>query len=176
MEFGITIPLQRHLRRPRPEYGEVEDLFFCWETHRVALGGADVLLLVNASNRFAAFAVMQPGDWRIWEDGALASIRAALAYAGFDGQTIDAYLFFGGAPLITRTHGRRPVAFLNVLVEKLLSLPLDSLVDSSEPFPRALCRIANEELRCRATGFEGLGQPAARFEADLRRVGIVSLA
>lgn len=28
MEFGITIPLQRHLRLPRPAYGEVDDLAF----------------------------------------------------------------------------------------------------------------------------------------------------
>lgn len=175
MEFGITIPLQRHLRLPRPAYGEVDDLAFCWEAHRVLLGGADVLLLVNASSRFAAFACMQPGDWRCWQDTALAALRAALADAGFDAPMIDAYLFFGGAPAVTRTHGRRPVAFLNVLVEKLLSLPL-SLDARGEPFPLEACRIANEQLRCKAAGFEGLGLPSERFAADLERLGIGSPA
>ncbi|MFR1639044.1 MAG: hypothetical protein ACLSVD_07615 [Eggerthellaceae bacterium] len=50
----------------RPPYGEVDDLLFCWEAHRIALGGCDMLLLANASNRFAAFACMQPGEWRDW--------------------------------------------------------------------------------------------------------------
>lgn len=174
MEFGITIPLQRHLRLPRPAYGEVDDLAFCWEAHRVLFGAADVLLLVNASSRFAAFARMQPGDWRCWQDAALAALRAALADAGVDVSTIDAYLFFGGAPSVTRTHGRRPVAFLNVLVERLL--PLSPSLDMREPFPLEACRIANEQLRCRAAGFEGLGLPSERFAADLERLGIGSSA
>ena len=53
--------MQRHVGLPRPPYGEVDDLLFCWEAHRIALGGCDMLLLANASNRFAAFACMQPG-------------------------------------------------------------------------------------------------------------------
>ncbi len=172
MELGITIPLQRHLRLPRPPYGEVDDLLFCWEAHRTELGGCDMLLLANASNRFAAFACMQPGEWRDWERVALAALRASLAASGFDEDVIDAYLFFGGAAHVTRTHGRRPVAFLNVLVDKLLSLPLPLPSDEGAPFPRELCRLANERTACRAAGFEGLGLPAERFAADLKRLGI----
>ena len=122
MQLGITIPLQRHLRLARPPYGEPEEPLFCWEAHRVALGGADVLLLANACNRFAAFACMQPGDWRDWEAVALAALRASLAASGFDEDAIGAYRFFAGAAEVTRTHGRRSVAFMNVLVDKLLAL------------------------------------------------------
>lgn len=172
MEFGVTIPLQRHLRLARPPYGEIDDLAFCWEAHRVLLGGCDVLLLANASNRFAAFAVMQPGEWRDWQGAALAALRASLSTCGFDERAIDAYLFFGGAADVTRTHGRRPVAFLNVLVDKLLALPLS--LDPREPFPLDLCRLANERMACRAASFEGLGLPAERFAADLARLGIGS--
>ncbi len=171
VQLGITIPLQRHLRLARPPYGEPDDLAFCWEAHRAALGGADVLLLANASNRFAAFACMQPADWRDWEAVALAAMRASLATCGFDDRAIDAYLFFAGAPEVTRTHGRRPVAFLNVLVDKLLRLPL-ALDAAAEPFPLELCRLVNEHMPCKAAGFEGLGLPAERFAADLARLGI----
>ena len=139
MEFGITIPMQRHVGLPRPPYGEVDDLLFCWEAHRIALGGCDMLLLANASNRFAAFACMQPGEWRDWERSAVSALRASLAACGFAEGSIDAYLFFGGIPVVTRTHGRRPVAFMNVLVDKLLPLALPLPSDEGEPFPHELC-------------------------------------
>ncbi|MBC2889757.1 DUF6933 domain-containing protein [Gordonibacter massiliensis (ex Traore et al. 2017)] len=168
MQLGITIPLQRFLRLPRPPYGEVDDLFFCWEAHRVTLGGRDVLLLANAGNRFAAAACMQPADWRAWEDVAVEAIRRALAASGLGEREIGAYLFFAGAPEVTRTHGRRPVAFLNVLVDKLLAFPFDA--DCA--FPADLCRFANERLPGKAAMFEGAGLAAERFAQDVRRVGI----
>ena len=172
MEFGITIPMQRHVGLPRPPYGEVDDLLFCWEAHRIALGGCDMLLLANASTRFAAFACMQPGEWRDWERSAVSALRASLAACGFAEGSIDAYLFFGGIPVVTRTHGRRPVAFMNVLVDKLLPLALPLPSDEGEPFPHELCRLANEHMACKAAGFEGIGLPAERFAADLARLGI----
>lgn len=167
MQLGITIPLQRFLCRRRPEYGEVDDFFFCWEAHRVVLDGTDVLLLANASNRFAALSCLQPGDWRVWEDVALKSVRRALLASGFDGRAADAYLFFAGAPEVTRTHGRRPVAFLNVLVDKLLAAPVR--VDRSCVFQSALSRFANEQLPCKAASFEGLGVAVERFADDMAR-------
>lgn len=35
MQLGITIPLQKYLNLPKKSYGEPEDLFFCWEIHRI---------------------------------------------------------------------------------------------------------------------------------------------
>ncbi len=170
MQLGTTIPLQRFLRLRRPPYGEVDDLFFCWEAHRVLLGAADVLVAVNASNRFAAVACMQPSDWLDWEGAAVAAMREALAASGFGQKQVDAYLFFAGLPDVTKTHGRRPVAFLNVLVDKLLACSIP--VDRAALVQPALCRFANEGLCCRAAGFEGSGIPAERFAADLKRLGI----
>ena len=109
-----------------------------------------MLLLANASNRFAAFACMQPGEWRDWERSAVSALRASLAACGFAEGSIDAYLFFGGIPVVTRTHGRRPVAFMNVLVDKLLPLALPLPSDEGEPFPHELCRLANEASRVSA--------------------------
>lgn len=171
MQLGITIPLQRFLRLPRPPYGDPDDLLFCWEAHRVQLGGCDVLLAANASNRFLAAACMQPGDWLMWEDVAAASIRDALAASGFDGRKADAYLFFAGASEVTRTHGRRPVAFLNVLVDKLLEAG-PAHVDPGSASQPELCRLANERMSGKAANFEGVGLPAERFAEDLRRLGI----
>ena len=162
--------MQRHVGLPRPPYGEVDDLLFCWEAHRIALGGCDMLRLANASNRFAAFACMQLGEWRDWERSAVLALRASLAACGFAEGSIDAYLFFGGIPVVTRTHGRRPVAFMNVLVDKLLPLALP--LPSAGVCEAVLPRLANEHMACKAAGFEGIGRPAERFAADLARLGI----
>ena len=43
--------------------------------------------------------------------------KRQLAACGFDEDAIGAYRFLAGAPEVTRTHGRRPVAFMNVLVD-----------------------------------------------------------
>ena len=104
-------------------------------------------------------------------DVALAALHASLAACGFDEDAIGAYRFLAGAPEVTRTHGRRPVAFMNVLVDKLLALPL-ALDAAGDPFPAELCRLANERMPCKAAGFEGLGLPAGRFAADLARLGL----
>lgn len=170
MQFGMTIPLQRFLRRAQPPYGEPDDLAFCWETHRVVLDGQDVLLLVNASSRFLAAACMQPADWCMWEDVAAASIRAALLASGFSEHAADAYAFFGGTPEVTKTHGRRPVAFLNVLVDQLMVAPV--CVDAACMVQLDLCRFANEHLAGKAAGFEGVGFAAERFAQDVRRLGL----
>ena len=149
--------MQRHVGLPRPPYGEVDDLLFCWEAHRIALGGCDMLLLANASNRFAAFACMQPGEWRDWERSAVSALRASLAACGFAEGSIDAYLFFGGIPVVTRTHGRRPVAFMNVLVDKLLPLALPLPSDEGEPFRTSCSASPTSVWRAR--------RPASRVSA-----------
>ena len=75
-----------------------------------------------------------------------------------------------GVP-VPRRRGRGPVAFTNVLVDKLLALPL-ALDAAADPFPAELCHLANERMPCKAAGFEGLGLPVERFIADLARLGI----
>ena len=52
MQLGITIPLQKYLNLPKQSYGEPEDLFFCWEIHRILYQGRDMMIAVNANNRF----------------------------------------------------------------------------------------------------------------------------
>ena len=38
MQFGITIPLQKHLKIKTLPYGEQADLFYCWEVIMTAEG------------------------------------------------------------------------------------------------------------------------------------------
>jgi len=65
LQLGLTIPLQKFLGLPKPPYGELCDLFFCWELHKVPDVSRSTLIAVNASNRFAlVFMGMRAGSWR----------------------------------------------------------------------------------------------------------------
>lgn len=46
MQFGITIPLQKHLKIKTLPYGEQADLFYCWELHTIRLQGKNMLAAV----------------------------------------------------------------------------------------------------------------------------------
>ena len=39
MELGITIPLERFLKRSSPPYGAETDRRFCWDLHVIDLRG-----------------------------------------------------------------------------------------------------------------------------------------
>ncbi len=148
-----------------------DEPLFCWEAHRAALGGGDVLLLANARNRFAAFACMQPGDWRDWErrGRGVAHLACSLRVRrGFDRRV----------PVLRRDSGRdahaRPASrrVHERAGGQAAAAPACPPSDEGEPFPHELCRLANEHMACKAAGFEGLGRPAERFAADLARLGI----
>ena len=65
-------------------------------------------------------------------------------------ETADALA--AGEPVRTRTHGRRPVAFLNRAWEDVLSA--DLLADQSQQRQPLLNSAVNDGL-CRCAGFEG---------------------
>lgn len=65
MQLGITIPLHKYLNLPKQSYGEPEDLFFCWEIHRLLYHGRNMMIAVNANNRFGvALADITVCDWK----------------------------------------------------------------------------------------------------------------
>ena len=79
-------------------------------------------------------------------------IRLGLLDAGLEAETVDAYLTAAGEPVLTRTHGRRPVAFLNRAWEDVLAL--DMCLDLSAQAQPLLDHAVN--LRpSRCAGFEG---------------------
>ena len=113
MELGLTFPLQRFLKQ-KTDYGTQPDRRYCWDAHVIDLRGRKSLLAVHCHSRytFVCFDV-PPLAWRdlpvLFETG----LRDSLTAAGFAQSVIDDYLSRAGALSLTRTHGRREVAFLN---------------------------------------------------------------
>lgn len=171
MELGITIPLQRQLGLSAPSYGTEAEMFYCWELHGILLQGCKTLAAVNASNCFTvAVCHLQGSDWKRYPEMAVTGIREALAAEGYTEEEIGLYFQQAGAPLVTKTHGRRPVAGLNRMMNFLWAAPME--IDDDRNYQRSHCHFANSSV-CRAAGFDDRATPSEFLECDMKRCGII---
>ncbi len=121
MQLGITIPLQKHLKIGDLSYGAPLDLFFCWELHTIVFHGKNALVAVNANNRFFLLMTdMKAADWNAISHRFLEALRLGFSSVGYTKDQVDAYLQMAGSPVMTRTHGRKPVAGLNRAINQLM--------------------------------------------------------
>lgn len=166
MELGVTFPLQRFLKRKPPAYGTQPDRRLCWDLHVIDLRGRRCLLAVHCHSRytFVRFDVT-PFQWAdlpgLFREGLFDSLTAA----GFPQAQAEAYLRRAGDTEITRTHGRREVAFLNRAWEDVLALDL-CLDVTSQAQPLLDHAVNTRPSRC--VGFEGLGTGLERLAAIWR--------
>ena len=114
MELGLTFPLQRFLKVKTPAYGTEPDRRFCWDLHVIDLRGCRCLLAVHCHSRYTFVRYdVSPLQWKdipgLFREGLIDSLTAA----GFAPNQVEEYLHQAGHMEITRTHGRREVAFLN---------------------------------------------------------------
>lgn len=158
MQLGLTWPLQRLLRMPVP-YGEPISLKWCWDLHCITLRGRSSLLLVHCASRYTCVRFdMKPAEWADLSAVAMEELRLGLRDAGLDPADISAYLSAAGTPMLTRTHGRREVAFLNRAWDAVLAA--DLLVDLSSTRQPVLNNAVNAQP-CRCSGFEGIDSAQA---------------
>ena len=164
MELGLTFPLQRFLHQKPPPYGSETGRHFCWDLHVIQLRGRDCLLAVHCHSRYAFVRFDVPG--LLWAD-LPGLFRAGLTAAGFGPAQIEAYLQAAGEVRLTRTHGRREVAFLNRAWEDVLAL--DTCLDAASAAQPMLDWAVNARPS-RCVGFEGLAPAAERIGASLNHV------
>lgn len=171
MQLGLTIPLQKHLKLPAPPYGAPCDLFFCWELHRIVLQSRETLVAVNANNRFAVVLCgMDAFAWKDYTQEFLDGLKMAMLSEGYTQQETEQYLHAAGPIEITKTHGRRSVAGLNLMDNALWSLPI--CVMEAQRYQPIHCHEVNRQP-CRMAGYEGYQVPAVCFEQDMERNKLV---
>ncbi len=153
MQLGLTWPLQRLMKVSVP-YGEPIHRGLCWDAHCITLHGRSSLLLVHCESRYTCVRYdLSPMDWKrlvelVWEE-----VQLGLLDAGISEEQVAAYLQEAGEIQLTRTHGRREVAFLNRAWEDALSA--DLLVDQSSCRQPILNHAVNSRL-CRCVGADGI--------------------
>ena len=147
MELGLTFPLQRFLKRKPPPYGAEPDRRFCWDLHVITLRGNPCLLAVHCHSRYAFVRYdVTPLQWAdlpaLFREGLLDSLTAA----GFSGEQVEDYLRRAGTMDVTRTHGRREVAFLNRAWEDVLAS--DLCLDTDRQAQPLLDQLRQTGLTC----------------------------
>lgn len=165
MELGLTFPLQRFVKVKTPAYGTEADRRLCWDLHVIDLRQCKCLLAVHCHSRYTFVRYdVSPLQWadipELFREGLLESLTAA----GFSREQVERYLQQAGTFEITRTHGRREVAFLNRAWEDVLALDL-CLDTDRQSQPLLDLTVNTRSSRC--VGFGGLGKGLERIAASL---------
>ena len=159
MQLGLTFPLQRKLRLKYVPYGDPVERRFCWDLHCISLHGQDSLLMVHCASRYTIVACgLSAFHWANIADFAAEQIRQGLLDAGIPADSAARYLQQAGSMELTRTHGRREVAFLNRAWEDVLRL--DYTLDP-DTLRQPLLEHAVNALPCRCAEFEERDSAAA---------------
>lgn len=170
MQLGLTIPLRRNLKLKNLPYGEPLDRQYCWDLHVITLKGRPSLLAVHCATRytFTLFDVTV-FQWKTLQDTFLQGLRQRFAAMGISAETTEQYLHDAGKPELTKTHGRREVAFLNRAWDDVVAL--DYTLDTASQFQPLLdCAVNQKPSRC--VGADGLGTAAQRLMRSLERTSL----
>ena len=127
------------------------------------------MLAVHCHSRYTFIRYdVSPLQWAdipgLFREGLLESLIAA----AFSQKQVEGYLRHTETLEITRTHGRREVAFLNRAWEDVLALDL-CLDPSSQAQPLLDHAVNTRPSRC--VGFEGLGLGLERMLREMNRPG-----
>lgn len=154
MQLGLTIPLQRYLHIKSLPYGEPLDRLYCWDLHQITLHGRGSLLAVHCASRYT-FVVfdISAADWADLCAVVQSGIHRSLLEAGISESAVCNYLAQAGMPVLTKTHGRREVAFLNRAWDDVMAH--DLTIDQSRQEQSFLEQTVNA-LPCRCAGEDGL--------------------
>ena len=165
MEIGVTIPLQKILGWKQPPYGDDPRPFLCWDAHRAEVMGRKLLFVVNSANRFAGVRSMSGADWKRLDAVVCDVIDQAMETEGIPSWMRQRYFDVAGAPVFTKTHGRRPVAFLNRVVDDVWFCSRDGIAEGAT-FQTGLTAAANGLLTHCATRRDYV-VPREAFAQDL---------
>ena len=165
MELGLTFPLQRFLGIKTPAWGTEPDRRFCWDLHVISLRGRRCLLAVHSHSRYTFVRYdVAPLQWADLPGLFRMGLTESLTAAGFGAERVSGYLQLAGPACLTRTHGRREVAFLNRAWEDVLAL--DLCLDTERPDQPLLDRAVNTRPS-RCAGSDGMGRGLERIAASL---------
>lgn len=171
MEIGVTKAVQDKIKAKATEIEKDTSPVFCWDTHLVKLRGRNVLLIVNASNRYTiAMTDIEPRNWNYYTLYVGRVIRGVMQNLGYSQEQIDEYFKMSGEVILTKTHGRKSVGGINRMVTCMEYY--DKKLEKDAKYQWELCEYLNRDI-CQPEGFNAFGYPFELFHLDMERIGIL---
>ena len=171
MEIGVTKVVQDKIKTKAVEITRDTPLVFCWDTHLVKLKGRNVLLIVNASNRYTiAMTDIEPRNWNYYTLYIERVIGGVMQSMGYSKDQIDAYFKMAGEMVLTKTHGRKSVGGINRMT--ICMEYYGKKLEKDAKYQWELCEYLNRNI-CQPEGFDAYGYPFELFQLDMERMGIV---
>jgi len=168
MEFGYTIPLQRHLKMRTPSSAKAAVPFFCWDIHLLTIQKRKAALVMNCGSRYSILLYgMEATDWKRLPDMIQSEIRAAILREGLSEFEATRYFTLSGPLRISRPHGPESVSGLNWVMRLLLQQ--FSLLDDSRLSQLQIAHIMNDEIY-HAAELSMRGSPREFFLMGFRRL------
>ena len=166
MEFGYTIPLQKHLEMEALPPGPTVAPFFNWAVHALTIQRRKAVLAMNCSTRYCILLYgVRAADW-VHLPGLLQNeIRAAILREGLS--EYEAVRYFALSGTLKRSTAQRPnlVEGLNWTMQTLLQQV--SLLDEHRFSQPQVTHILNDEVYY-ASEFSKSGTPREFFLAGFR--------
>lgn len=107
---------------------------------------------------------MSRAQWNRLPEVFLEGLITSLVGAGIEQSLIESYLQSAGEIELTKTHGRREVAFLKRAWDDVAAL--DYCIDR-EHQSQPLIENSINSMICNCAGYEGYGEPLARIHKSL---------
>ena len=165
MQLGLTIPLMKHLKISKLPYGQELHRRFCWDLHCIRLHNHSCLLAVHCETRYMFVLYgMSRAQWNRLPEMFIEGLAASLGHAGVENHLIQRYLQAAGDMELTKTHGRREVAFLNRAWDDVAAL--DYCIDQTQQAQPLLEHSINTMI-CNCVGYEDYGEPLVRMRQSL---------
>ncbi|MEG2231187.1 MAG: hypothetical protein RRX92_04095 [Lachnospiraceae bacterium] len=113
---------------------------------------------------------MKVADWKLLPKRFEEAVTAGFLCEGYTKEQIDAYFNLAGEPVLTKTHGRKPVGGMNKAIDYLYYMR--EPIEPDYLYQEYYCRFLNRDI-CSPIGFEEYGYPVEFLETDMKRVGII---
>lgn len=107
---------------------------------------------------------MTRAQWNRLPEVFLEGLITSLTHAGIENNLVQHYLQEAGEIELTKTHGRREVAFLNRAWDDIAAL--DYCIDREQQAQPLIEQSINNMI-CNCVGYEGYGEPLVRIHKSL---------
>lgn len=172
MKIGITEMVRARMELQQVICVNDVDPVFCWYTHLIKIKRRNVLLIINANNRYTiAMTDIEPGNWKYYSSYIWHAIYAVMNRLGYSEDAIEQYFKMAGKMYITEIHNDKEIE--NIEQIELLAHTYSERLEKNIIFQNGLMDYLNAYI-CQPDGFNAYGRAHDFFRSDMERLGIIA--